>query len=1274
MAVKRRVKWISGLNSTVPILRSIESAVTADFDDVIKGVFTGLTNPYVIRGMEIDNAAPSGNPNNIQIKLANSSILNTTATEPGSILTFDASEPDILLNSSNPNVIGSWTSNAINYVAMDYRRETDPNSTDNVAYWSQSQMIEIQTNIPIAYDLDYRIIITTSGFGNYLPLYQVYVSQPANQGQQITYIENCIPYLYRLGSGGLLPNPFFSFPWIDYNGSRMEGSLTQTGGVTPTSTFWQAGDFAIQNEKDAFDATWTRIKEITGSALWYMDTNAPPSGGGGSSSTLNLNDLSFDSGAYSVWTSSGSFSFALGATITAQVGGGYTTTYPTKLSSIYNSANWSTYYTGLISMVDYNSVPIQQGEGTLTSANGTINLISGVNGTFNALDNVTASMTVPITSLNVTSPGSGVAQITLASWTLFDGTHSLFDSDAHTFTGSISGATDPAYNATDVTITVTGTQTILTYPVSTSIVSAATGNLTLNGVVWLGTMAASTVGNPNPFAGPVQFNADVNIEAIIGELTITISKYALAIETSTNTIQSVANGYYGPGTFQLDANEDVAYLILDRELPVGGPGAVYTSASNGLTITGPTPTYTGYFGSQTARIGDYVKFLGSSNVEWRQITNITTSGGTSTLTLDYALDAAWESYTGTLIVTRGTYGVLPGTTTSEVVIQVTNRRQVPANPNVFWIAFREDKIINSTDVPTVYLRQLQLQLGETRDVNDGISTNLLIYTGANSDANQFPAYSVSTSEPGFEFSQTLVVSAVDPLTNMITFTTNPDSGFVSGDLIYDGTNTYTIAYPISSNAVISEQALQGTISIGSNVTYKRPDFSIVDGDNLTVADRKLDRTLGALATNISRPVYDESVYVQVLTATGSGTIASGDFVVSSNGGLGWVLAGQGEVLNPIGGGVVSGAILIHNYTPLVPTAFTSGATLTQVSSSSTQTIATSITDTSIYGTGSSGQLLKLPPNHRVVIPNNGTSGPTAGAVYPQAAYLQNSGAGGGELLVIANDTTRECSIDYNEIQSGPGTNSATRAQIQILRPLPEYTRLRFRNLATYGVSTPGGASGAITLQSAYNGSTSGAGLATINTNGSKPVWIIPPSPSTLGLRVTGLVETDGTGSGFLSFNDGESLLGGPSNRFLSSWVETANIKAQSNYTGSQWVQTTAAVTTVGTTVTTALTLAVPSASAVRMKISSVCRDDTSIAAIPAQSSFSIDVCISNEGSGAVIVGAPITEVIGMSPNAFQHMMTVSVSSGNVLVQVAGGTGQTCNWALTVDYQFVEVSS
>ena len=201
MAVERRLQTYPGFRLDSPDIRSIESAVSADFDSTLRGLVTGLNRPYLIRGFNINIPSSNVPANTLTIQVSDSAVLHSSAAESGTILTVAAGTADDLLGPSNPNVIGAFQNNAVNYVSLAYTRSVDPLSVDQTAGWSQQQQLEYQRVVPIAYTLNYQYVISTNGFSTNLPLYIVGVS---NTGT-VTYITKAVPSLFRLGSGGGVP-------------------------------------------------------------------------------------------------------------------------------------------------------------------------------------------------------------------------------------------------------------------------------------------------------------------------------------------------------------------------------------------------------------------------------------------------------------------------------------------------------------------------------------------------------------------------------------------------------------------------------------------------------------------------------------------------------------------------------------------------------------------------------------------------------------------------------------------------------------------------------------------------------------------------------------------------------------------------------------------------------------------------------------------------------------------------------------------------------------
>jgi len=1408
MSNSRRLKLPSGARLDIPHLRGVESSVTADFDDLIKGVLTGITTPYIVRGFDVISAPGGGNPQNIKVKIADSVILATTATEPGSLLRVASNLADVTLDSTNPKVIGSWSSNAINYVSIDLRRATDTSTLDQVATFSQSEDVEIQKSLPIGYILDYRIVINTSGFGNFLPLYKVTLNSSGN----ISEITNSRQYLFRLGTGGAAPNPFNTFRWeTDGAGSRTEENVTQTSIATQA---WKRGDYAIHNLKDAFDAIFSRIKEITGSSFWYTDSGVAI----GSVSTKNL----WWDAVGSVATSPGKWAYGLEATFTpgtnydspakgveieawdsatayavgdlvTLAGVNYTAVQASTNQSPPNASYWFGIGTFKLEASTTSTFTSIHARGNVTRYRAGINLISGTQGTFAAADDIRARLAVPAVTTAPIKTNATPSLRALLRLPVAMGLSKIFESDNHQFTATIRNANNVEYNKSDITaeylsrtftsgdvntgtdvITITdhgfenddvivfttagtlpapitsgpnyyvisasantfqvsltqggaavnltttgsGTSTIrnyseIVYAISGSPASPDDSTLVeIDGVTFVGTLPSA------PTGGPLVWDRDITVKGIIGEREFVLKSTATALPLSAAS--------WGPGTVKIDADDKVAYIYLDRDKAVGASGSTYsTSGSGNAVITGPAMTFQGYdpsnppsFITMNIIAGDFVKFEGDVDTVWYRVragggVPVSRTGGSpaTAITLERLDGTTVQIGTGAgqrpiavngkLIVSRGVY--------DGAVVRSDDRASIANSQDVYWIALRKDR--DSSD-PVLYLRELELQAGEERQIDDNQSLNVLQYIGSPSEGAIDPNYSVSSSEAGFQFQETVTVADVDYMTNALLLSAAPTRGVRAGDQFVDTNNrVLEVSYPLSETMIVMADDLYNNNSpqtTAGSFEFRRLNHAIEDDDNLTIGARKTDREISRINTLLSRPVYDESVYVQAINinvdAGGTNNFVSGDYIrTASGGGIAWVLAASnssGASGSPeysvknrtTPGTALFDTLLVHVVSGA--SAFTVGATLNQGIRSRTATaptagfvidpLATATYNPSIpgddLGSTGDGQKIKLPPNKRVELTavTSWASGPfgSSNTVRPFAAYRQKSGQGGGELSLIANDQMREAGLDYEETVAGPGDANnlwmgnipgQNRAEVRIIRSMPQSSRIRFRNLATYGISQSAG-SGAVNLQNAYNNGPTinqTSGLGSINING------YAAGQNAIAVN-TGRIQTSASaGDGIVPASDGNSTVGTSALRYGDMWATQDNLKTGSGYSSSEWHRQTANLTTVGTSLTTASAIALGSNRAYRVTVKAVGRRDS---APNAQAAFTMELCVSREGAGASIVGAPLVNIVGMSAGAFEYALTAVASGNNINIQVGGGTGHTVNWSLSIDYQSIGTSA
>jgi hypothetical protein len=259
MSVIRQANILGQQRLDVPHLRGIESSIAADFD-VLAGRILAGNKPMVVKGMEIVTSGAVGNPaTNLQLSVAEALIVHPLASEHGTIFNVPAGSANEVLNSTNTNVVGSFTAGQVNYVGLDLRRSADDSSSDVSMFMDSNTKLETPKNVPLARVLQYRIVISTTDFSNtpnILPIAKV----TTDGTNVVSLIEDARPMAYRLGLGGSVPDRFHGFPWA-------AGRAENTSGAVFTG-----GDKGIVSQKDWQDAIMTRLWEVGGGQYWYSAT------------------------------------------------------------------------------------------------------------------------------------------------------------------------------------------------------------------------------------------------------------------------------------------------------------------------------------------------------------------------------------------------------------------------------------------------------------------------------------------------------------------------------------------------------------------------------------------------------------------------------------------------------------------------------------------------------------------------------------------------------------------------------------------------------------------------------------------------------------------------------------------------------------------------------------------------------------------------------------------------------------------------------------------
>lgn len=269
MASKRRVNWISQQRVDVPDMRSVESAVSNDFDELIKSFVTGTSQGYILRGFEISmSGAIGGAASGLQMFVDPGAIFHIASSQSGTFFLVAPGMPAQTLNSATNTIVdGAFTPNAINYVGLEYERFIDDTTSATVYIWNPTTNNETTKNAPRAQILRFRLKISTTVWpANILPIATV----TTDSGNNVLSIGDSRWELFRLGTGGASPDPFFMYDWNTQSSlaPRTENPSSSSS-TDPNASPFHGGDKTIGTLKDWMNAVMSNLKEIKGTTYWY---------------------------------------------------------------------------------------------------------------------------------------------------------------------------------------------------------------------------------------------------------------------------------------------------------------------------------------------------------------------------------------------------------------------------------------------------------------------------------------------------------------------------------------------------------------------------------------------------------------------------------------------------------------------------------------------------------------------------------------------------------------------------------------------------------------------------------------------------------------------------------------------------------------------------------------------------------------------------------------------------------------------------------------------
>lgn len=259
MSVLRQQNWLGQQRVDVPHLRSLDSAISADFDLLAGSIVSG-NKALVVRGFDLVTGSAVSHPaTSLQLNVAGGILMHQNASEAGTIFTVLDDATVETLDGTNPNVSGSFTPSQVNYVGLDLVRAADSSTSDLVMFWDSNASDETPKTVPLARTLSYKIVIGTTDFSstpNVLPIAKV----TTDSLNVVTAIEDARQLAFRLGSGGSSPDALNAYAWPQ---GRNEATAT---------TAFSGGDKAIGSLKDWMDAAMTRLWELGGGEHWYSST------------------------------------------------------------------------------------------------------------------------------------------------------------------------------------------------------------------------------------------------------------------------------------------------------------------------------------------------------------------------------------------------------------------------------------------------------------------------------------------------------------------------------------------------------------------------------------------------------------------------------------------------------------------------------------------------------------------------------------------------------------------------------------------------------------------------------------------------------------------------------------------------------------------------------------------------------------------------------------------------------------------------------------------
>lgn len=263
MAVLGRLLVSSAERLDLPDLLSLDSYAAGDWKYFLKGL-VGDSKPFILKGFDVIDPGNAIGTQSCSIRVADSITFYPGSGTGSFYHGLPEGHPQAI------PLVPELRKNAVNYVYLTF--STFNTAVDTRAFWDPDKDGvggEFTQDINTESVLDVQINVSTGSFpANTVPVAKITVGPVV-----ITAIEDARDMMFRLGSGGINPNPFNTYGWRSLPNSgyeRTEPPTTMTaGGTNP----FQGADKNILTLKEWMDAVMSKLRELGGTTFWYDDTS-----------------------------------------------------------------------------------------------------------------------------------------------------------------------------------------------------------------------------------------------------------------------------------------------------------------------------------------------------------------------------------------------------------------------------------------------------------------------------------------------------------------------------------------------------------------------------------------------------------------------------------------------------------------------------------------------------------------------------------------------------------------------------------------------------------------------------------------------------------------------------------------------------------------------------------------------------------------------------------------------------------------------------------------